>query len=318
MIKLEMELKMKWNKEKLIEKFTNKNIITNIENLENYINFCIKNNTSKEKYKTAQHHILPKANDCYPEYKNLKNNPWNSVNLLHKHHLEAHYLLLKCISSYSQYSALIAMCNKDTKNERISIKDFGNILNYDEFQEILEKKNKMHSLWLNQMTTNGKTNSENKVLKTLNTINKKYIKNGIITSIANETAKKIALNMKKEYVKDGVTTTARKESTKKMMKTLNNIYFCFDKMKFTTKLIERGLIQSKNKRNKGKWYKVINIFNNELIEIISKQELRNNYPYEMFKKGKDNFLGKTSASKVELNKQNNLHLIGLYVKETIK
>lgn len=39
------------------------------------------------------HHILPKS--IFPEYKNLKDNPWNGVLLTYREHILCHYLIYK-------------------------------------------------------------------------------------------------------------------------------------------------------------------------------------------------------------------------------
>ena len=49
----------------------------------------------REKYTTSNHHILPKAPDLFPEFKNLTLNKWNSVHLTHRQHFIAHHLLWK-------------------------------------------------------------------------------------------------------------------------------------------------------------------------------------------------------------------------------
>jgi hypothetical protein len=39
------------------------------------------------------HHILPKAPELFPEYKDLKENPWNGIRLTYREHIIAHLLL---------------------------------------------------------------------------------------------------------------------------------------------------------------------------------------------------------------------------------
>lgn len=42
-----------------------------------------------------KHHICPKANDMFPEYKSFKENPWNRIFLTARQHFVAHLLLWK-------------------------------------------------------------------------------------------------------------------------------------------------------------------------------------------------------------------------------
>lgn len=53
------------------------------------------NNNNDVYYET--HHILPKS--VFPEYKNLKKHPWNSVRLTPREHFICHWLLTKMFSS---------------------------------------------------------------------------------------------------------------------------------------------------------------------------------------------------------------------------
>lgn len=43
------------------------------------------------------HHILPKGKHCWPEYANLRRNPWNAVKLTNRQHFIAHLLLWKAL-----------------------------------------------------------------------------------------------------------------------------------------------------------------------------------------------------------------------------
>ena len=84
------------------------------EYFDKYIDLVSKNKyTIKQKFKTQQHHIIPKA---YFKRNNLKidNSEENLVNLLYKDHVLAHYYLYKCVKdSYkkSQGEAVIALLN---------------------------------------------------------------------------------------------------------------------------------------------------------------------------------------------------------------
>ncbi len=128
-------------KTKILQEFLNSNIkIINQNKLEEYINFCIDKNQSKIiKGKTSCHHILPKAESCFPQWKDIKHNKWNATHLLYSDHYTAHYILTKAINNFSQYYAFVAMNNKDIKNGRLNEED---LIGPEEFQLINEKVNK--------------------------------------------------------------------------------------------------------------------------------------------------------------------------------
>jgi len=52
--------------------------------------------------KTHNHHILPKS--LYPEFENLKVNPWNNATLDYKAHYLAHYMLAKALGGNMWYA----------------------------------------------------------------------------------------------------------------------------------------------------------------------------------------------------------------------
>lgn len=50
------------------------------------------------------HHILPKAKSMFPEFANLKRNPWNSVKLSPRQHFIAHWILWKACGKFMAYA----------------------------------------------------------------------------------------------------------------------------------------------------------------------------------------------------------------------
>ena len=58
------------------------------------------------------HHILPKAVDFFPEYKNLTTNKWNGILLSAREHFIAHKLLHMAFSGSSQTFAFYMMSNE--------------------------------------------------------------------------------------------------------------------------------------------------------------------------------------------------------------
>jgi hypothetical protein len=128
--------------EKIFNEFSNLKII-NKQKLIEYINFCKSQDLGKHiKFKTSHHHILPKAKNLpFIKYKNLIENPWNGVYLLHKDHYVAHHLLAQAIDHISITSSFVAMNNKD-KYLRLDEID---LVTPEEFQIIMERQKKLFS-----------------------------------------------------------------------------------------------------------------------------------------------------------------------------
>jgi len=143
-------------KTKILQELLNSNIkIMSQEKLEQYIQFCIKNNQQEKiKYKTSYHHILPRK--LFEKYSNLKENPWNGTHLKHSDHYYAHWLLTEAIDDYGQLSAFCAMHNKDTKLGKIEEKD---LISEDEFQKKMEERNKEISKDKLKIQIDGRTKS---------------------------------------------------------------------------------------------------------------------------------------------------------------
>ena len=137
--------------EKILNEFLNSDIkIKSLDRLDDYISYCINNNQNEKILnedglsKTSYHHILPKAKDCFPEYKNLGVNKWNGTHLLNYNHYYAHWILTEAIDNYSQLFAFCAMHNQGIKNGRINE---SNLIPADEFQLKMVERNKKISEW---------------------------------------------------------------------------------------------------------------------------------------------------------------------------
>lgn len=72
-----------------------------------YFNIIYKAADRKVKSKTENHHILPKA--LYPEYKDLRKNKWNGVQLTHKEHFICHLLLTKMVEKDQKHNMIYAL-----------------------------------------------------------------------------------------------------------------------------------------------------------------------------------------------------------------
>lgn len=103
---------MMQSKEKILELFK-KIEISDYQKLEEYVDFCLLKSCKKEHLKTDEHHILPKASTCFPEY---VNEPWNKIHLPYKDHYIAHSLLaLACSKNHQIVFAWNAMTNRAPK-----------------------------------------------------------------------------------------------------------------------------------------------------------------------------------------------------------
>lgn len=89
--------------------------------LSKYIRFienCEESNkTIDESCYTEIHHVCPKANDLFPEYKNLEDFPWNKAVLTARQHYIAHQMLMK-IYGGSQTYAFVAMNRQARKSSK--------------------------------------------------------------------------------------------------------------------------------------------------------------------------------------------------------
>lgn len=131
----------------LKEKLLQTNVFENNEYLDLYVALIEKNKlTKKEQFKTAIHHIIPKA---YFKKMNLPvdNSKDNLVNLLHKDHALAHYYIALCTKDkYFLYSSMSALQHIMGFNKKMKQEDITNFIsNLDKYQELVEQKNKYHS-----------------------------------------------------------------------------------------------------------------------------------------------------------------------------
>ena len=331
------------SKNKILEEFLKlDNKIINRIKLEEYIDFCIKNDTRKKiKGKTTSHHILPMAKTLpFKKYSNLKQHEWNKSELSYYNHYYAHYLLTQAIDHISILIAFTGMHMRDSKLNRISESE---LIYPDEFNKIWENRNrkiKEHRLEIiidddgNEMTRaalysknrkisddlrmkmsermSGKNNIANNkevVSKIRETKQNTYIDGKNLDTISAERA---ANTMKNEYIgKDGEITTIYKETGKKISKNLLQI-----EENGKTKAYNRNKQTHEKLRKNGNWYKVLNIFDTSYEKILPAVEVRNISP-GLEKCNKENYLGKSKFGQTILTKKGKCDLIGLYVEKLI-
>lgn len=67
---------------------------------------------------TESHHICPKSNDLFPEFKSFKLHPWNKINLTLKEHYVAHLLLWKAYGGSQARAFWLMSTTRGIKNSR--------------------------------------------------------------------------------------------------------------------------------------------------------------------------------------------------------
>lgn len=88
--------------------------VKNAHYFSRYIKFilgCIEKNKTRELKFFDKHHILPKACELFPEYKNFNLYPWNCVKLTFREHIIAHVMLWKIFGG-SQIGSLMLLLNE--------------------------------------------------------------------------------------------------------------------------------------------------------------------------------------------------------------
>lgn len=95
----------------------------NVRMAKRYLRFIETFNNTGGKIK---HHILPRAQDMWPEFQDLKHFSWNEALLTYRQHFVAHWLLWKAVGG-SQVSAFYQMKHKDKQ-----------ILNSVSYQKLME------------------------------------------------------------------------------------------------------------------------------------------------------------------------------------
>lgn len=88
-----------------------------------FIKYCKITNLNSPIKDLINHHICPKAKDLFPEYSNLAHNLWNKIQLTHRQHYIAHFLLWKTYHG-SQTNAFYAMNNKDKMSTRLTSRTY--------------------------------------------------------------------------------------------------------------------------------------------------------------------------------------------------
>jgi len=304
--------------DKILNIFTSSTVkIKDLDKLKEYITFCIENDEEQrlldeDGYSlTSHHHILPRADTLpFNDYTNLKSNSWNGTHLTYKNHYTAHHILVYALDTFATHEAFTKMNSTDVKKGRLKESD---LIGADEFNRLMIERGRLHSEWHHKeiiledgtVSTNTKETGK-KISKTTTT---PYTdENGIKTTLAKEQGKKSSKTKQSNTWWDNI-----KDSTMfKRNETIQNIII-FEGFKITIK--EKNRINMK--RTKLLKTKRFNLYNNKnelILENTIKQEL-DKISKALFKSTKENYLGKSINSKLNLNRLNKLHLIGYYVIE---
>jgi hypothetical protein len=108
--------------------------------LNKYITFIKQCQQKNDGYEgvVEKHHICPKADDMFPEFKSFRKYPWNKALLTPRQHFIAHIILYKCYSySFSVNMSLNMMCNFS--------KYFSFSKKYEKYKEIFYSKISKHN-----------------------------------------------------------------------------------------------------------------------------------------------------------------------------
>ena len=89
-------------------------LYNNEHNLSRYIRFIQSRSNIKGKG-MHRHHILPKAHDFFPEFRNLKIHKWNCIYLTPREHHIAHRMLHRAFPGSSQTFAFYNMSNEQKR-----------------------------------------------------------------------------------------------------------------------------------------------------------------------------------------------------------
>lgn len=325
-------------KSKLLKEFhkLSSTIIDN-EYLDKYIEFCITNDVGdKINGETTSHHILPMAKTLpFAEFSNLKVYTWNKAELYYADHYYAHYLLYMAINHFSTIFAFTSMHNKDFKLGRITEND---LISKDEFTIIWKERNKKISennlelvSYNTELITKASYIMKNRILseETISKLSDRMTgdnnivhMDGVVDKIRDTksstiidgknldtiSAERAAETMKKEFINEkGETTTQYKENGKKLSAHLLQI-----EENGKTKAYNKNKLFHEKLRQKGKWYKVLNIFDSSYEQILCAVDVRKISP-GLEKCVKDNYLGKSKFGTNYFFKRGKQELIGLYV-----
>lgn len=325
-------------KSKILNEFTKLNCVINQELLEKYVDFCLQNDVGTKIIKTTStHHILPAAKTLpFRKFSNLSENSWNKAELSYYNHYIAHFMLYEAINHFAIISSFCAMHNKDLQLGRISKND---LISEEEFTKIMLKRNLLikedkHQLIKidGQIMTKAAYVNRFKRKQNIEAISKRMRENNIVKlpgvleklrktksetiidgkNLDTISAERSANTMKQEIIlPSGEITTIYKENGKKLSKYLNE-QIIDDNGNVTTIAKIKGKMHSKKLIEKGKFYKLKNVFDKSINEILSAIEIRN-ICGNLESKTQDNYLGKALSAQSLLKKNGKSQFIGAYV-----
>lgn len=122
-------------------------MLIGVELYKEYIDFIEENRIEPIKYESETHHILPKC--AFPQYFNLKEHAWNAVELTHRSHFIAHYILAKSGIDSFCVAFFINNLHKD-----FDIDDEEYLSNYENIKKVAVLKNSEGvKRWLSNLTS---------------------------------------------------------------------------------------------------------------------------------------------------------------------
>lgn len=176
-----------------------------------FIEYC-KNSTNKNK-SYEKHHICPSS--LFPEYKKLKDNPWNMIKLTPRQHYIAHWILAKTFNGKMWYALfMMSMGNKNSFMDRdylISSKQYEyckdklkGIKRSEEHKKLLAESKKNHTVYKDQDGNKFWLHKDDPLIEEKGLVghtkgsSRKGVNKGIVTCINLKTNEKIKVS-KKEF-----------------------------------------------------------------------------------------------------------------------
>jgi hypothetical protein len=301
--------------------------------LVDYVDWCLDKDGIGNKL--TKHHILPSAKTLpFSDVSDLNKHPENLSRLSYYNHYIAHYKLALAIDHIATLSAFCRMHSGDVQLGRLSNVQ---LIRQDDYAEIYNRRNKKISEWRLELIVSdcGKlvtrasaiANTVQLSAETLaeasermsganNIIHRKGVLQKMRTTKISRNAdalgaKKAAKTMSTPRIVDGQLITIYQQTGKKISETVT-MPINDGNGNVTTIAKRRNSITHQKLRHAGRWYRVLNVFDNTFISILPACEVRKLSP-ALPSKSKEDFLGKSEYGKQRLIKTGRQHLIGAYV-----
>lgn len=301
--------------------------------LVDYVDWCLDKDGVGDKF--TKHHILPSAKTLpFADVSDLNKHPENLSRLSYYNHYIAHYKLALAIDHIATLSAFCRMHSGDVQLGRLESLQ---LIEQDDYVQIYNRRNKKISEWRLELivSDSGKlVTRASEIAKTvqlsaetlakaserMSGANNIIHRNGVFqkmraTKISRNAdahgAKMAAKTMSTPLIVDGQLTTIYQQTGKKISETVTTP-LSDENGNVTTIAKRRNSVTHQKLRQKGRWYRVLNVFDETFVSILPACEVRKLSP-ALPSKSKEDFLGKSEYGKQQLIKTGRQHLIGAFV-----